>query len=272
MTVEQRSMFKISDNTYSIIVDIGNTDIVCALFEAENIVFKCRLKSDLTMDISTYHSLIIRQMADYDLSSVRHIGLGSVVPKMTSLLKEMFAIYFKAKVFEIDGLSDLSLSYEIESRAASGADLVANALAAYKIYQKNCIVVDMGTSTTIQLVTQDAVYKGLIIAPGLKSAADSLIQKAARLEEIELKTPTKLLGQNTIESMLSGIVGGHIRMIENTVWEICKEYHEMSPFKVVVTGGLAALIEPAMPHGYVYDPDFTLKGLHYALMELLEKR
>lgn len=254
------------------VVDIGNTDIVCALLEAESIIFKCRLKTDLKMDISTYHSLILAEMAEYDLSLIRHIGLGSVVPTMTSLFKEMFTIHFKAEVFEIDGLSDLSLSYEIESRAASGADLVANALAAYKIYQKNCIVVDMGTSTTIQLVTQDAVYKGLIIAPGLKSSGDSLIRKAARLEDIELKVPSKLLGQNTVESMLSGIVGGHIRMIESTVWDICKEYHEMSPFKVVVTGGLAALIEPAMPHGYVYDPDLTLKGLHYALLELTQRR
>ena len=128
----------------------------------------------------------------------------------------------------------------------------------------NCIVVDMGTSTTFQLVSKDAVYKGLIIAPGLRSSGDTLIQKAARLQDIELTNPTKLLGLNTKESMLSGIVGSHIRMIESTVWEICKEYHEMAPFKVIITGGLAALIEPLIPHGYAYEPDLTLKGLNYA--------
>lgn len=264
-------MFKNSENIYSMIVDIGNTDIVCALFEEENIILKHRLKTDLTMDISTYHSLILRGLADYDLPQIRHIGLGSVVPEITLLMRDMFAQYYNAEVYEIDGLSELSLSYEIESRKAAGADLVANALAANKIYQMNCIVVDMGTSTTFQLVSKDAVYKGLIIAPGLKSSGDTLIQKAARLQDIELTNPTKLLGLNTKESMLSGIVGSHIRMIESTVWEICKEYHEMAPFKVIITGGLAALIEPLIPHGYAYEPDLTLKGLNYALAELIER-
>lgn len=257
-------------NPYILVVDIGNTNIVCAVFQAGKILKQIRLNSDDALAVDAYYSLISRELADFSVSDISYIGIASVVPKISTIFTSMFEQYTKAQVFEIDALKELSLGYELEDRAAIGADLVANAIAAHRLYDKDCIVIDMGTSTTIQLVSKVGVYMGVIIAPGLKSSAESLVARAARLSLSDLSLPTVLLGKNTKDSMMSGIVGGHLRMIESTVWEICKEYYEQAPFKVILTGGLANLILPILPHGYIFEPALTLKGLYFAVMELIQ--
>jgi type III pantothenate kinase len=260
--------FSVKDSPV-LIVDVGNTNIVCALFEGDSITAVYRFETKADRSPEDYHNEFQAAITGY--CAFTCVAIGSVVPEVGDTIKAMFSEYTDAKVYEINGLSPIGLSYATDNPAKVGADLVANALAAWKLYETNTIVVDLGTATTIQLISDSGFYAGVAIIPGLKTAAAHLFDHAALLSEVKLEAPPFVLGNNTHDALLTGIVRGHALMIQAFVESIRREYPAYAPSRVILTGGLAQLINDLVPKDYILDSRLTLKGFHLALISLVEQ-
>ncbi len=251
-------------DTDILVIDIGNTNIVCGLYRQETLVWTARFKSSKERTADEYYSLLLPLVKDCSLDEIRHIAIGSVVPELSRIWLHLFQKYMKAKVYEINAYSPLGLSYLVSDPGFIGADLIANSFGAWKKYQTNCIVIDLGTATTIQVVTSSGLFMGSTIAPGLRTGAAFLFEKAALLSEIELISPKVLLGTNTRDALLSGIVSGHAFKIEAFISQIKSTYKDLTPLKTIMTGGIADLIKPLTPSVDIIDKTLTLDGLFLA--------
>ncbi|MDD2507065.1 MAG: type III pantothenate kinase [Candidatus Cloacimonetes bacterium] len=254
-----------------LVVDIGNSSIVCAVFEDNELLARYRMPSTIHAGTQEYFSRIGQIMPEYPLALFKYIALGSVVPYLTSVWDDMLSRHSNAMIYPINGLSPIGLRYLNKDRSTVGADLVANAFAAWKKYRSSTLIVDLGTATTIQLVTADALYAGVAIAPGMKTAASQLFSKAAQLNEINLVAPKNIVGYDTEEAMRSGIVLGHALMIRAFIDEIRHNYPQYAPYKVILTGGLASSIAALCPADYILDSDLTLWGFYWALISLISE-
>lgn len=254
-----------------LVVDIGNTNIVCAVFYDNELRARYHMPSTLQASPREYFSRIGQIMPEYPLASFNYVALGSVVPSLTSVWDEMLTRYSNSRIYSINGLSPIGLKYLIEDRSVVGADLVANAFAAWTKYKCSTIVVDLGTATTIQLITSDALYAGVAIAPGVKTAASQLFSKAAQLNEFKFVAPSSIIGNNTEDALRSGILMGHALMIEGFISAIARDYSQYAPYKVILTGGLASSIAPLCPSEYILDNDLTLWGFYWALLSLISE-
>jgi type III pantothenate kinase len=140
-----------------------------------------------------------------------------------------------------------------------GADRIANSVAASTIWQRDVIVVDLGTATTFDVVSKEKEYLGGVIAPGIETSAARLFEKTAKLPQVEFLEADRVIGKNTEEAIRSGIFFGAISQIDGIVRKIVKEW-KRSPF-VVATGGLAEMASSSSETIVETDPFLTLKGL-----------
>ena len=255
----------------TLVVDIGNTNILCAIVVQDEVISRFRFESNRNLSVEDYHSQLRQKMRGFPLAGFKYACIGSVVPLLTEIFIKLLQDYSRTKVFQINGLSDIGLRYLLEDPSVVGPDLVANAFAAWKKYETSTIVVDMGTATTIQLIDKDGLYAGVIIAPGIKTAASHLFDKAALLSNVELEAPKQLMGNSTKEALLSGILTGHAMMLRGFITEIKVNYPMYAPFKIILTGGLAPVIAPMCVADYVVDQNLTIDGLNLAMKTLIQK-
>ena len=141
-----------------------------------------------------------------------------------------------------------------------GADRIVDAVAAYELYGGPVIVIDFGTATTHDLVTEDGSLVAGVISPGIRISANTLWNNAAKLPEIEIRKPESILAKNTVTSMQAGLIYGGIGQTEYIVHKI-KQEAKLDHIKVVATGGLGKIISQETKVIDIYDPDLTLKGL-----------
>jgi type III pantothenate kinase len=234
-----------------LVVDIGNTNIVCGIYENDKLTWFAPL------------------LGDYSLKSIHYVAIGSVVPELSRIWIHLFQKYSSARIVDIKATSPLGLTYMVDNPSFIGADLVANAYGAWKKYHTNCIIVDLGTATTVQVVSASGLFIGAAIAPGLRTGASFLFEKAALLSEVELSSPPHVLGTNTHDALLSGIVSGHAIMIEGFINRIRMQYPELEPIKTIITGGISELLKPLVSNIDCLDKTLTLDGLHMAVKHLL---
>lgn len=270
-----------SENRPVLVVDIGNTNIVCAVYRNTQIDWSVRLSSSYVKTADEYfaslNSLLQGYCRDEDQEAkaliprdfFACIALGSVVPELTRIWKHLFRKYFSAEVYEISALSPLGISYKVPNPSFIGSDLVANAYAAWIKYASAAIVIDLGTATTLQVVSKTGGFEGAIIAPGLKTGAANLFSSAAQLYELEMVSPPVLLGTNTSEAVLSGIIHGHAFMLENFVQQLKRQYFDQHPLLTILTGGMAELMKPLVPSVDLVDKSLTTDGFYLALQKLL---
>jgi len=252
-----------------LVVDIGNTNIVCGLYARQTLKWHARLQSSSKRTADEYYALLASLWNDhYQIGRIKYVTMASVVPELTRIWHHLFQKYLQVNVVEINGYSPLGLSFKTADPGFIGADLIVNAYSAVHKYNATCIICDLGTATTIQLVTSSGQFYGTIIAPGLRTGASFLFDNAALLSEIELTAPQHLLGTNTRDALLSGIVGGHAFMIETYIKKIRSEHSEQSPIISIATGGIAELIKPMIPSLDFVDKTLTLDGLNLAGMKL----
>lgn len=253
----------------TLVIDIGNTNIVCGVYKKEVLVWHSRFKTDRLRTSDEYFSILKSLMGNvWSAEKINIIAISSVVPEMTRLMQHLIKKYFSAQLYIINGYSPLGLSYVVTDPGFIGADLVANAYAAWKMYKSNCIIVDLGTATTIQMITSKGKFMGAVIAPGLRTGSSELFNKTAQLSEIELTCPTKTLGTNTKDAMLSGIVRGHALMIECFINELKREYKDLYPLKTIATGGISDLLASLIPSLDIINKTLTLDGLYLATKAL----
>lgn len=247
--------------------DVGNTNIVLGVFEDGKLIQNWRLETDNNKSADEY-GMIINQLFSYvglDLGRVDDVIVSTVVPSVLYTIQHLSQKYFKKRALVIESGVKTGLIIKYDNPKQVGADRIVNAVAAYEKYGGPLVVIDFGTATTFCAVSEKAEYLGGTIAPGLKISSEALFEKTAKLPKVELEEPGRVICKNTIQSMQSGLVYGHMGVVDHIVKKMRKELEAITesdrPVKVIATGGLANLIDDGLDCIDVVDKMLTLEGL-----------
>jgi type III pantothenate kinase len=247
-------------------LDIGNTEITAGLFRGEAVTGHWRLTTqpDRTPDEwgSALGAFLLH--AGHSPNEVRAVVVASVAPGVTQSLVEGVRTLTSAEVRLVDARSPLPIRLDVDEPLTVGADRIINTLAAAERFRADTIVVDFGTATTFDCITADGRFIGGVIMPGLRTSADQLTRRAAKLPATELSPPDRVIGRRTEECIRAGVLLGTADAVDGLVRRIQREWPGGSTPKVVATGGLAGSIVPLCSTIELVDPDLTLHGLRIA--------
>ncbi|MCY1671485.1 type III pantothenate kinase [Novosphingobium sp. SL115] len=246
-------------------VDVGNTNIVFALFEGRTIKSRWRVATDprRTADEYAVWLLQLMQLQGFDAKAVQQILISTVVPRALHNLQVLAQKYFGLEPL-IAGQPPVEWGFEadVDEPRSLGADRAVNTIAAHAKYRGDLIVVDFGTATTFDVVDFNGAYKGGIIAPGINLSLDALVSAAAKLPRIAIAPPqgnNSVIGRNTEDQMQIGVFWGYVSMMEGLIMRMRAEIGR--PAKIVATGGLAVLFDEHTSIFDHVDTDLTLDGL-----------
>lgn len=242
-------------------IDIGNTNITLGLWDDERWRKQWRLRTIHNQTVDEYGIYIKTLLRESELPvEVDRAILSSVVPPLSGTFDTACRRYLQVTPLHVTAESDIGIEIATEHPAEVGADRIVNAAAAYHLYPGASIIIDMGTATTFDVVSQAGALSGVVIAPGLELAAEALTGRAAQLSRVALEAPPQVLGRNTIHAMQSGLIYGYTALIEGIVQRL-REEQALPHAPVIATGGLIRLIAP---HTGIIDhiePWLTLTGL-----------
>ncbi|HEX9122195.1 MAG TPA: type III pantothenate kinase [Actinomycetota bacterium] len=241
-------------------VDVGNTETVLGVFRGTELASHWRMATvpERTADELALLFGGFLEHEDLSFSHIAGIVISSVVPAATDALREMVARYLAFEPLVLEPGVRTGMAILIDNPREVGADRIANSLAAFSRYGGPCIVVDFGTATNFDVVSEKGEYLGGVIAPGLQVAASGLYSAAARLTRVELRTPRSVIGKTTVEAVQSGLILGAAAEVDGIVQRIKDEIGEA---RVVATGGLAPVVVPHCRTSIDHDPWLTLEGL-----------
>ena len=245
-------------------IDVGNTNVVFALFEGERMCARWRIATDprRTGDEYAVWLFQLMQVENIARTDITGVVVASVVPRARHNIEVLATKYFDAEpVFAGEGRAAWDFPIDVEEPHTLGADRAVNALAAHAKYDGDLIVIDFGTATTFDVVDFNGAYKGGVIAPGINLSLDALVSNTAKLPRIAIEAPrtNSVIGRNTEHQMLIGVFWGYVAMIEGLVARTRAEIGR--PCKVVATGGLAVLFDEHTDIFDAVDADLTLHGL-----------
>lgn len=249
-----------------LVADVGNTESTLGLCEGERVVAHWRVTTDAARTPDEVHLLLdgLLRAAGVDARRLTGAAVGSVVPAVTAPLAEAMGRVVGAPPVIVDARSPLGITLAVDEPLAVGADRVINTLAASRLHGVDCIVVDLGTATTYDCITADGVFLGGVIQPGVRTSAETLFRRTAKLAATELAAPAKVIGTRTDECIRSGVVLGAAASVDGLVRRIRAEWPRPTVPRVIATGGLATLLAPHAETIEVVDPDLTLHGLRLA--------
>ena len=235
-------------------IDIGNTSIHSGIFDKKVLkkTFRVPTHSDI---LSSEYKARLRPY----LKHIDSVIITSVVPIALNKVEKIIKKTINKKCIVVGRDVDSGIKNLYRNPKQVGSDRLVNARAAYKLYGGECIIVDFGTAITIDIVNKKRQYIGGVIAPGPGISLWALSEKTALLPRITIKKPKSILGKETKESMLAGIVYGFSSLCDGIVCKLKKRYCRNA--KVIVTGGFSKLIGPYCETADKIDPDLTLKGL-----------
>jgi len=224
-----------------LVIDIGNTNMEFGIYEGEELigVFRLGSKREITSDEV---GLFVTQFFEYKNLSVKDVSdvvISSVVPQINYSVCSAVRKYFGREPLVIGENIFCNMPNLYENPHEVGADRIVDSYAAFKKYGGPLIIVDFGTATTCEAVSQNGEYLGGIIYPGIKTSMDALYEKAAKLPKIEIVKPEFALGRNTVSSMQSGAYYGYLGAIEKMVHNLKAVIGTEA--KVIATGGFARL-------------------------------
>ncbi|MHB1154429.1 MAG: type III pantothenate kinase [Eubacteriales bacterium] len=244
-----------------LIIDIGNTNIVFGVYNEDKLVKTFRLETkkytvnEIGLSISQYFNLYKINMED-----ITAVVIASVVPHLIKTLNTAFNKYFFKESYTIDN-QKINITNLYEYPSETGVDRLINAVAAIKKYSAPCIIVDMGTATTIDAVNLNGEFMGGVIFPGAHILSEILSIKTSLLPEIEIYKPINIIGKNTKECIRSGIYYGYIGAVEGILYKMMQSFSEN--IKVIATGGLAKSILEGNKNIDYIDDTLTLEGIKF---------
>ena len=246
-------------------IDVGNTEIACGLFEGDDRRAAWRVVTGAGRTADEFALLLDGMLRQRDLEpgAVDAVSLGSVVPHVTGPLRDACAGLFGVQPLVVDAATPLPITLDVDAPSTVGADRALNTLAVLERFARDTVVVDFGTATTFDCITRDGVFIGGVIAPGVQTAADALLRRAARLARFEGGPPARVIGRTTEACLQSGIFWGAVDSIDGIVDRIREEWRQPEAL-VLATGGLAAAFAPACRTVQRVEPWLTLEGLVYA--------
>ena len=251
-------------------LDVGNTEITVGIFLGDDLEAHWRLTTNPDRTPDEWGSAIggFLLQAGHSPNEVRAVCVASVAPTVTQSVVEGVALITGCTGLLIDARSPLPVTLDVDEPLTVGADRIVNVLAAVDLFKADSIVVDFGTATTFDCVTGDARFLGGAIMPGLRTSADQLTRRAAKLPATELRAPSRVIGRRTEECIQAGVLFGTADAVDGIVRRITAEWPSGKRPRVVATGGLAAIVAPLTTTIELTDPDLTLRGLRIAARHL----
>lgn len=244
-------------------IDIGNTNIYLGLWHNESwqITWRARTVENKMPD---EYAVLVRNFlstADLGYRAVSGVIISSVVPTLTASFSEMVQKYLHFAPIVVTHNTDTGIHIDIDQPEQAGADRIVNTAAAHALYGGPAIIVDFGTATTFDVLSEDGGYCGGAITTGIGVAGDALVSRAARLHKVDLQPPPSAVGRNTIHAMQSGLFWGYVALIEGLTVRIKKDMETDTPIKVIGTGGLSELFDKHTDAIDIIAPNLTLEGL-----------
>jgi type III pantothenate kinase len=247
--------------------DVGNTETTLGLYDGATLRAHWRIITEVARTPDEFGVLLRGLLAGEEiaLQAVQGVAIGSVVPPVTAPLAEACHRWLPGTRVEIiDARSPLPITLQVDEPLTVGADRIINTLAASRKYRRDAIVVDLGTATTFDCITKDAVFLGGVIAPGVRTSAETLFRRTSKLPATELVAPARAIGTRTEECIRAGVMFGAAESIDGIVRRIKAEWPSAGEPLVVGTGGLAELFAPLCRSFDEVDPYLTLYGLSLA--------
>jgi type III pantothenate kinase len=244
-----------------LVIDIGNTNTVLGLYDGTVLIHHWRLATNQARTSDEY-AVLMRQMFDMEGADLRRVQgciISCVVPPMQSVFTSLVERYCHIEPMIVGPGIRTGMPIQYENPREVGADRIVNAVAAYQRYAAATIVVDFGTATTFDAISEDGKYLGGAISPGVAISAEALFQRASKLPRVDICAPQRVIGRNTVGSMQAGVVYGYCALVDGMVRRIQDEYG--APMKVIATGGLAGLFAELTETIDDHDADLTLTGL-----------
>ncbi len=243
-------------------VDVGNTDITFGLFRESELITRFRITAKMPRSSDEYGGVIcnVLDQKGYSPKDITEVIIASVVPKMMYSFTSGIIKYLKCSPVVVGAGTRTGIRIETANPREIGPDRIVDAVSAYEQYGGPTIVVDFGTATTYDLVTDGGVFLGGVISPGIRISANALWNNTANLPEIEIKSPGIVIAKETVSSMQAGLFYGTIGQSEYIIRKM-KEESGLDNATVVATGGLGKIIADNTDEIQIYDSDLTLKGL-----------
>jgi len=231
-----------------LVVDVGNSNVVLGIYRGDQLVNSWRLATarDRTFD---EYGILARQLIGDEL----YDGLEGAI--VASMIRK----YFDVEVMFVEPGVKTGIAIQVDNPQEVGADRIVNCVAAHELYGGPAVIVDFGTATTFDIVTEDARYIGGVIAPGLIISAEALFARAARLPRVDIKRPPTVVGSNTVVNMQSGLYFGYLGLVDGILARIRAEVPGLK--HIVATGGIASLLAGDSEYIEEVDENLTLKGL-----------
>lgn len=245
-----------------LVIDVGNTNMVIGVWDGDELVCHWRVRTEKESTVDELGVMITNlfRSTQVALAAISYIIISSVVPPLKKAIDGFCQRYFEVEPLFVGPGTRTGMPILYDNPREVGADRIVNAVAAFARYGGPLIIIDFGTATTFDCVSEKGEYLGGAIAPGVGVSAEALFLKASKLPRVELsQLPDKIIAKDTVTSMMVGILYGYVGLVDGLVARMRDEFG--GPVKVVATGGLADLIASAAEGIDVVDDSLTLEGL-----------
>lgn len=243
-------------------VDIGNTNITLGVYDGSMLSFTARLATEQkrTSDQYTVDIKSLLDLYGIEPENIEDAVIASVVPSVGKSVSNAVSKLCHIVPLMLGPGVKTGLNIKIDNPAQLGADLVAGAVGAMETYTMPCVVIDMGTASTVSVLDRDGTFLGGVIAAGVRLTLKALTENTAQLTSIPIEAPKSVIGANTVECMQSGLVYGTAAMLDGLLEKIEEELGETPTF--VATGGLSKDIIAHCKKNIIYNENLLLDGLH----------
>jgi type III pantothenate kinase len=272
-------------------IDVGNSNTVLGLYRpaiqdgdtsvprfGPDVVAHWRITTPKAQTTDEFGMLLrsLFELGGVAMTDVTGIAISSVVPPLDSTLRQVCETFFRLRPLFIEPGVKTGLPVLTDNPAEVGADRIVNCVAAYERFKGPCIVVDMGTATTFDVVSAKGEFLGGAIAPGLGISADALFTRAARLPRIDVRKPAKVIGTGTVDNIQIGLYYGYIGLVDGILERMIErmqlDHPSEAKIQTIATGGLAKLIAGGSKYLAAVDDMLTLTGLRIIYERNLERQ
>lgn len=244
-----------------LVADIGNTHTVLGLYQDTKLLFRWNVQTtkERTADEWGLNFRSFFELAKLSLEDVTGFAMCSVVPPAVHALKHGARKYLHTEPLIVGPGVKTGLSIRYDNPKEVGADRVVNAVAGRERYPGASIIVDFGTATTFDCISNKGEYLGGVICPGIGISLDALMTRAAKLPKVEIARPPMVIGKTTEHAMQSGILFGYAAMVDGLIEKL--KFEMDTEIVTVATGGLSSVIAKETKSIMHQEPHLTLDGL-----------
>ncbi|MDF9867395.1 type III pantothenate kinase [Bacilli bacterium PM5-3] len=244
-------------------IDIGNSNIVFGVYSENKLLGTFRLETDLARTEDEFSTLIISCLDNFGINYKKITGIiiSSVILSVNPIFEKLAKKYFNTKAVFVGTNLKSGVAIKIEQPKTLAPDILVGIVGAKQKYGQNCLVIDLGTATTMTILNNNNEYIGGIVYPGLKISANALASNAALLPAIDLEIPNHVICKETIQAMQAGLMYGYASMLDGMIERLEKEYG--SELKIILTGGLSSSIAKILKREVILDEDLLLDGMNY---------